>query len=152
MGSTSDDYYTNGDGFRSFEVAGLASEDGSTPTGIREDLLLLSWLTVLLRTREDGQASFDWAYAGGANGDVDLVRHLSTEEVMIGLQSKVGDAIAATSRQIKAQPSSPCRADVSALSSLLLSTGSLSQTSQGAKDEVSRQLLILPLGVANDLK
>ncbi|OIW34801.1 nonribosomal peptide synthase SidD [Coniochaeta ligniaria NRRL 30616] len=136
MGSTTDYHYTGGDGFRSFEVAGLATEQHATPTGMREDLLLLSWLIVLLRTREDGQASYDWAYAAAEDGEVHepVNRRLSTDQVMTSLQSKVGEVAAAISRQIATQPSSPCR-DLSTPASLVLSTGSLSRTSEGAKDE-----------------
>lgn len=138
MGSTTDYHYTGGDGFRSFEVAGLATEQHPTPTGMREDLLLLSWLIVLLRTREDGQASYDWAYAAAEDGELHepVNRSLSTDQVMTSLQSKVGEVAVAISRQIATQPSSPCR-DLSTPASLVLSTGSLSRTSEGAKDEVS---------------
>jgi hypothetical protein len=135
MGSTSD--YVGGDGFRSFEVPGLAPET-STPTGMRDDLLLLSWLIVLLRTREDGQASYEWAYDGQEDGGVHerKNRSLSTDQVEITLQSKVGEVAAAISRQIIT--ATPDQAG-STPATLLLSTGSLSRTAEGAKDEVSRR-------------
>ena len=135
MGSTAD--YIPGDGFRTFEVPGLVSDQFSTSTSMREDLLLLSWLIVLLRTREDGQASFEWAY-DGENGAQHAEAHLlasrsmSTNQVMPNLQSKVGDVASAITRQIETRP---CK-DLS-VQGLVLSTGTLSRTSEGAMDEVS---------------
>jgi hypothetical protein len=129
---------TNGDGFRSFKVIDLASDQPSTPTGMKDEILLLSWLIVLLRTREDSQICYDWAYKGQENvveGEPVNIR-LSTDEVMIGLQSKAGQIATAISRHITTAAPMPCTA-MSSPVSLLLSTGSLSQTSEGAKDEVS---------------
>lgn len=122
----------DGDGFRSFEVAGLAS---STPTGMREEILLLSWLVVLLRTHEGGPVRFDWAYKGRKNGVGNELVHasLSTDEVMTGLQSNAGETAAAISRHIANVASSQHEA-ISSHVSLLLSTSYLSQ---GPKDEVS---------------
>ena len=139
MGST--EGYIAVDGFRTFEVPGLASDKGATPIGMREDLLLLSWLIVLLRTREDGQASFEWAYSiesGGQHGGKQELetRTLSTDQVMPNLQIKVGDVASAISSHTATQPPEP-RGHLSKPSSLLLSTGTLSRTSEGAKDDVS---------------
>ncbi|KAH8905488.1 nonribosomal siderophore peptide synthase Sid2 [Coniochaeta sp. PMI_546] len=136
MGSTADYYYSGGDGSRSFEVPGLASDQEPTPTGMREHVLLLSWLIVVLRTREDGQASYDWAYADRQDGELHALvnRRLSTDQVMTSLQSKVGDVAAEISHHIASQPS-PSSRDLSTPASILLSTGSLSRTSEGAKDE-----------------
>ncbi|KAB5563535.1 nonribosomal siderophore peptide synthase Sid2 [Coniochaeta sp. 2T2.1] len=134
MGSTAD--YVPDDNFRAFEVPGLASDQFSSSTSMREDLLLLSWLLVLLRTREDGQASFEWAYDGENIGaqiaeSHELVRRsLSTAQVMPNPQSKVGDVAAAITRQIETQPCKELSAQ-----GLVLSTGTLSKTSEGAMDE-----------------
>jgi hypothetical protein len=139
MGSTGD--YTAVNGFRSFELPGLASDEPPFSTGMREDLLLLSWLIVLLRTTEDGQATFEWAYNSGNEGqDEDLLklatRTLSTDQVMPSLRSRAVDVAAAISSQVAAEPTkSP--AGSSRPASLHLSMGSLTRTSEGGKDEVS---------------
>ncbi|OOQ85145.1 Nonribosomal peptide synthetase 4 [Penicillium brasilianum] len=124
----------NGTSARSFKVAGLIADQVSTPTRMREEIVLLSWLIVLLRTREDGRISYEWAYQNQrdwSNGEV--ANKLSTEEVLPRLQDSVGDSLAAVSRHIEsvkanltAEPSS---------TSLLLSTGSLLESSDGAKND-----------------
>src|SRR3569833_3179150 len=131
---------TNDDGFRSYKIVGLAAGQLPTPTGMREELLLLSWLIVLLRTREDGRASYDWAYTDrdGSEGGEQVTRILSTDDVMTGLQNRVGQAALVVSGQI-ATIASPTPTPGSA--SLLLSTGPLSRACDGAKDEVSEQLI-----------
>ncbi|KOS38326.1 hypothetical protein ACN38_g10847 [Penicillium nordicum] len=118
---------TNGD-FSSFQIAHLASEQITTPTGMKEEIVLLSWLMVLLRSREDSQISYDWSYKDFANGtEPKSVNKLLMNEVMKGLQSNVGEVATAISRSITAGASSPA--------SLILSTSSLSRTSEEAKDE-----------------
>ena len=46
-------------GFRYFEVDGLVSDQTLSLTGMKDELLLLSWIIVLLRTREGGQTGLD---------------------------------------------------------------------------------------------
>ncbi|KAJ9492309.1 hypothetical protein VN97_g923 [Penicillium thymicola] len=118
---------TNGD-FSSFQIAHLASEQITTPTGMKEEIVLLSWLMVLLRSREDSQISYDWSYKDFTNGtEPESVHKLLMNEVMEGLQSNVGEVATAISRSITAGASSPA--------CLILSTSSLSRTSEEAKDE-----------------
>ncbi|KXG54093.1 AMP-dependent synthetase/ligase [Penicillium griseofulvum] len=117
----------NGD-FSSFQMTHLASEQITTPTGMKEEIVLLSWLMVLLRSREDSQISYDWSHKDFANGvEPESVNKLLMNEVMKGLQSNVGDVATAISRNISTGASSPA--------SLVLSTSSLSRTSEEAKDE-----------------
>jgi hypothetical protein len=124
-------------GFRSFKIDGIAS-DQITPTGMREEILLSSWLIVLLRTREGGQIRYDWAYKYQQNGfkDEPINVSLSADEVMTGLQDHVGQIATAISRNISTVAQSQ-HASISTPASLFLSTGSLSKTPQTAKDEVS---------------
>jgi hypothetical protein len=110
----------NGDDVKTFEVAGLASDEES-------------WLIVLLRTREGGQIRYEWAYRRA--GEELVPRSLAMNEVVAGLQSSVRETAVAVSRHIATD--SPSR---SAPASLLLSTSSLSQTSDEAKDEVSQRV------------
>ncbi|KAH2313445.1 hypothetical protein LV164_002437 [Aspergillus fumigatus] len=111
-----------------FEVAGLACDETSSPTGMRDEMVLLSWLIALLRTREGGQIRYEWAYRYPE--DEPVPRCLAMNEVVAGLQSSVKETAAAVSRHISADVSRP-----PAPASLLLSTSSLSQTSDEAKDE-----------------
>lgn len=122
----------NGD-FSSFPIAHLVSEQINTPTGMKEEIVLLSWLMVLLRSREDSQISYEWSYKDSANdAEPESVSKLLMNEVMKGLQSNVGEVATAISRNITTGASSP--------TSLILSTSSLSRTSEEAKDEVSEKL------------
>jgi fusarinine C synthase len=139
----------NGNGFKPFEVDGLASK--ISLTGMRDEVLLLSWLIILLRTREDGIASYDWVYKSQADGcALEPVNRMAMNEIMAGVQSEVGQAAAVIYRQITAVlPSqlaiAPDRlavmsnqlAAASHPVSLLLSTSSLSHMVD-ANDNVSR--------------
>lgn len=136
---------TNGDSFRSFKIAGLESALAVSPTGMKDEILLLSWLIVLLRTREDRQVSFSWCYktqGNGAEGE-SVVRSLSVDQVVAGEQSTVGQIAVAVSHHIFPAAQTPC-AVTPGVASLLLSTGSLSQTPEGAEHEVS------PYEISND--
>ncbi|GAB1198118.1 Nonribosomal peptide synthetase 4 [Aspergillus pseudonomiae] len=126
----------DGDGFTSFEVAGLAADEPTTPTGMREEVLLISWLIVLLRTREGGHIRYDWAYKGRECGaeQEPVKAYLSMGELAIGLQDSVGQATATISQYIKTVSSST-EATASNTASLLLSTGSLSQSSDDVKED-----------------
>ena len=133
----------DGDGFTSFEVAGLAADEPTTPTGMREEVLLISWLIVLLRTREGGHIRYDWAYKGRECGaeQEPVKAYLSMGELAIGLQDSVGQATATISQYIKTISSSK-EATASNTASLLLSTGSLSQSSDDVKEDVSDKVYV----------
>ncbi|GLB22897.1 nonribosomal peptide synthase [Aspergillus tubingensis] len=108
-------------GVHTLEATGLVADN--TPSGMKEELLLVSWLIVLLRTREDGQASFEWAYKGDEPSPAN--RCLSTE-VMADLRSSVGQTAAAIARKRTTTPeTAPSRS-----LALLLSTSTLSQTTE----------------------
>jgi hypothetical protein len=126
---------TNPSSFSSFEVAHLAMDQNTTPTGMKEEIVLLSWLMVLLRSREDSQISYDWSYVGGTDGiKPEAVNKLSMNEVMKGLQSNVGEVATAISQNL------PTGASTGA--SIILSTSALSRTSEVVKDEVSVGLIM----------
>ena len=117
---------TNGvkhnDDFSSFNIEELTSE--TTPTGMKEEIVLLSWLMVLLRSREDSQVSYDWSYTGDND---QRINKLSMNEVMKGLESNVGEVAAAIVRTLPGSSSS---------GSIILSTSSLVRTAETIKDEV----------------
>lgn len=110
----------------------------STPATLSQEILLVSWLITLLRTREDSEISFEWAVRSredeGKDETTNAMR-LSAGEVMPGLDAVVEQVAAAISRHIAtAAAQKPGPASLS----LLLSTGSLSRTAAGtAKEEVS---------------
>ncbi|KAK8202289.1 Nonribosomal peptide synthetase 4 [Zalaria obscura] len=115
---------SNDGGFRSFEIDGLAQK--STPTGFRDEVLLLSWLLVLLRTQEGSQVSFDWAYRDRSNGFEREVasQRLSMGKAMTGLQDSVGQVTSSISRYLATLKPNLHTATSNAL---LLSTSSLSE-------------------------
>lgn len=118
-------------GFSAFDVADLASE--KTMTGMKEEVILLSWLMVLLRSREDSQISYDWSYTGAQITGPETVNTLSMNEVMKGLESNVAEVATAISQKIPA--------GVSSSASMIVSTSSLLRDSETIKDEVSPLIL-----------
>jgi hypothetical protein len=133
----------DGNGFASVKISGLAADNLTTPTGMKDEILLLSWLIVLLRTREAGQISFDWAYKIPANGikHEPLIKSLSMGDVIGDLQSRTGEVAAVISHHIKTAASSQSAArHRPAL--LLLSTASLSQASNEGNGEVSQCFIL----------
>lgn len=79
------------------DVPGLLSEQPCTPTGMKDEILLLSWLIVLLRMKEDRQASYDWMYQTRDTEDKHPLYSgsLSTDEVIGNLKINVKQAAAA---------------------------------------------------------
>lgn len=126
------------------------------PIAVSEEILLASWLITLLRTREDGEVSYEWAYStredGGARKS-EAVMRLSTKDVMSGLDSVVEQVAAAISRHI-ATASPTLSPDLAGHISLLLSAGSLSQEAEDtSKGEVSAcpesRVHLLPVSIAD---
>lgn len=130
--------------FESFGINGLATAQDTTPTGLRHEILLLSWLIVLLRTQEESQVCFDWACKSQQDGfePEPTSRRLSMEEVMTGLQDNVKQVAAAISLDVATAVSNQ-HAITSDPAALLLSTSSLSRTSEEAKDEVGNQSVLV---------
>ncbi|KAK5790141.1 hypothetical protein VI817_007428 [Penicillium citrinum] len=117
----------NGDDTISFEMNGIAS-DKTTPTGMTEGIVLLSWLLLLLRTREGGQVSFEWAY------DIcGTTSRLSMNEVMEGLEDNVMDVSAAIHNHIRKSPDQ--NKSYSSPVPLILSTNTFAQNSEEVKEE-----------------
>ncbi|KAH8427277.1 nonribosomal peptide synthase SidD [Aspergillus melleus] len=119
--------------FMSFKLVGLAS---GQPTGMRDEVLLLSWLSVLLRTREDRQFLFDWAHQSWQDDVANEfeTRSLSVNEVVMDLRNPVDQTAGDLLPRIAATVPSPSTAATNSIS-LLFSTGSLSRQSADARDE-----------------
>lgn len=118
--------------FRSFEIAGLPSKDGFHFTGMREEIVLLAWVIVLLRTREGVLPLYDWAYKGEeGNGQHN---RLPTEDIIPNLQVTIGEALASTLRYVRDIAGERKCADE--VSSLLVSSNRLSGLSDQVNDEV----------------
>lgn len=123
------------DGFRSFEVTELATGDNATPTGMKEELVLLSWLLVLMRTREGTLPRYEWAYKNRDEADLTSTHNqLPTEKLVPGLQSSTTEVAKSILEHI--QSSAPAEGAVTSPASLLLSTGSLTPDAE-ANEEVS---------------
>lgn len=127
--------------FKHFTIDGLFSpSETCLPTALRADVLLTSWLILLMRTREERQASFEWAYDGWEDEAVHqrTARRLSTDEVLPGLDldSSLADAIQKTSRIHGLGVKDLCT-ETSCPKHLLLSTGSLSKASDDEQEGVS---------------
>jgi hypothetical protein len=114
----------SGDAVSTHDVNNLAS---STPSGMREDILLASWLIVLLRTREGECVSFDWKHEVSSNSPEEPSRHLSMEDVMKGLEDSINKVTETISSQILKADSNKSYAEPV---SVLLSTSVLSQQSE----------------------
>ena len=120
--------------FRRFEIVGIASEQGRSPTSLREEVVLLSWLLVLLRTRE-GQISYNWAYKDRGDIEHELrMRCLAMGEVMPGPQGSVGEVAATIARHIT---NGTPNVSMSSPASMILST-SANWGKPDEKDEVSK--------------
>lgn len=122
---------------KTFDVDGLVPRNCATLTGLRDEIVLISWLIVLMRMQESSLARCEWQYQGSdlpANGDA--VRTLSPNDVMIGMQSHAGQAAAMLAGTIPTTTQNQQSA-LSIPASLRLSTGSLSPSSENATDEVS---------------
>jgi hypothetical protein len=130
--------HTIGHSAMSSTLNGLVTTRTVTMTGMKDEILLLSWLIVLLRTREGGQISFDWAYKHPANDSTDepVRSRLTEDEVLPKLQDTVRQSAAAIASHIASAPSSQQHTVESGPVSLLLSTGPLSQSSSEVQDEV----------------
>ena len=124
-------------------TAELAST--STLAAITEETLLVSWLLVLLRAQEDTQFTCEWAFCGGedgASGEPVSSVSLDVASVVPDLQTTVEQASVAISQHIASvQPKT--HASQPRPVSLLLSTGSLTRTPEGTKnDEVSPRVVM----------
>lgn len=129
-------------GFAPFEVDGLASDQKTSESGMKDEVVLLSWLIVLLRTREGECVSFDWAYSDFADISTSepVTRHLSMNEVVTDLQNSVAHCTATIAGHLKKFQS---RQDERrpGPSSVVLSTNSLSRQPSEVQNEVGRACL-----------
>ncbi|TID23425.1 nonribosomal siderophore peptide synthase Sid2 [Venturia nashicola] len=85
--------------FRELDTHGLIS---NTRTGIREEVLLVAWLLVLLRTRENGHADFSWGHRDQTDAFElgSLNNKFLMNEVISGQQDSIDQAAQAIYRHI----------------------------------------------------
>lgn len=118
-----------------FKTSTLMPQESIFLMSKNRELLLLSWLIVLMRSREGSQFQFEWAYQLHENDDEqDIARTLSLKEAVPGLQSTIGQGIEAISEYLRTAPS-PQIFRTSNAKGILLSTGSLSESPE---NEVSK--------------
>lgn len=124
------------DGFRCFQVAELAPE-ATTPSGMKEEVVILAWLIVLMRTHEGTLPRFEWAYKSRVEdaGVKSVNNELPTETLVSGLDSSVEQVATAISQHIKTVTPAELGAASSSVS-LILSSGSLTYDAE-ANEEVS---------------
>ncbi|KAJ6114384.1 hypothetical protein N7486_000162 [Penicillium sp. IBT 16267x] len=122
------------DGFRCFQVADLAPEV-STSSGMKEEVVLLAWLVVLMRTREGTLPRFEWAYKICADdaGVKSVNNELPTETLVPGLDNSVEQIITAISQHIKAVTPAELGAAPNSVS-LILSSGSLTHDAEANEE------------------
>ncbi|KAG9937430.1 nonribosomal peptide synthase SidD, partial [Aureobasidium melanogenum] len=118
---------TSRDCVSSYNMDKLAFQSSTAPSGMREDILLASWLIVLLKTREGERVTFGWSYQSSSDASEQPCRHISMENVMKGLQDSVDSVIRTIASQISAAKS--CGKSTEPVL-LLLSTGLLQQQQQ----------------------
>lgn len=135
--------HQNEEEFRSFDVSGLASTPFTSATGMKNEIVILSWLLVLLRTGEGSQIQYDWAFKGleSSSERAIIANSLLMGAIITDTEGNVGQSLEATISHISKVDPSQCRTTSKPLS-ILLSTQSLSQISEDAKDEVSRSLIL----------
>jgi hypothetical protein len=126
------------DGSMFFTIFENAGDQTTPPTGMGDEILLLSWLIVLLRTRDDAQIFYDWAYETEVTDPkaISVVCRLHMEDVVLDLRDKIGNVAEAISRRVIAVPQNQHTTTITP-ASLLLSTGSLSRTHEHGQAEVS---------------
>lgn len=126
------------DKFRDFEIDGLISNQHNTRTGLREEILLVAWLLVLLRTREDGHVDYSWGHRYQTDefelGSLD--NNLLMNGVISGQQDSVGQAAQAISQHV-AKLAPATNGTSSSPSSLLLCSSVCSTGVGEGKSEVS---------------
>lgn len=117
-------------------AAELEDDERMFPTGFKEHIVLVAWLIVLLPSREGNSTDFEWTYAhahGLSHGT--KVRHLQADKVLKGLQSNIHEAATIVLNGLALDELSGAQ-DSTNHTKLILSTGSLSQTSEETDNEV----------------
>lgn len=131
------------DNSATFSIFDTELSESHTPSIVSsQEILLLSWLLVLLRTQEDGRASFEWSHHYTRNEFEDQITNirLSTDEVLPDskLHTSIAEATRAVSRHIKADDPE-LHAAISNDTRLFVSTGYLSHNNDKNDHEVSTQ-------------
>ena len=91
---------------------------------MKDDIILLSWLIVLARTREDDETRFEWSYYDDGGNNSEATRVLSTNEVISDRQNDIRQTAEAISRHVNISTPNSCP-EIFPNTSLLLSTGVL---------------------------
>lgn len=79
------------DDFRSYQVLDHGATQDNIPVSVTDEIVLLSWFITLLRTRENTNVSFNWAYYGPLNGHMDeqQVKCFTQDVLMTSIKDKV---------------------------------------------------------------
>jgi fusarinine C synthase len=119
--------------FKSLDL-GLDERD-AVSSGIRDEIILLSWLLVLLRTQGYDGIMFEWAHK--SPGHEPIIRSLKMDEVVTSRQSKLADIVPSIASSIRVDGSGQSTS-LPTGGSLLLSTSSLSQIKPESTGQVHK--------------
>ncbi|OAL47340.1 NRPS6, nonribosomal peptide synthase [Pyrenochaeta sp. DS3sAY3a] len=117
-----------------FKTSSLMPQESIVLLNNRDETILLSWLIVLMQSREGSQFQFEWAYQQGENDEQDGARALLLKDAVPGMQSSIGQCIEAISEHITTIPSHQL-VPPSNSKGLLLSTSFLSESSENLQHE-----------------
>ncbi|KAI4724364.1 nonribosomal peptide synthase SidD [Aureobasidium sp. EXF-10728] len=124
------------------DMPNLYSQSTSTPTGMREDIVLASWLIVLLRTREGERVSFDWTYQSSSDEPEEPIKHISMDKVIGDLNGPIDNVIQIISNETSIAGPTNKTARTEPVS-LLLSTSILSQQSRDSTETLHLRVRFL---------
>ena len=134
--SGSDTDYGEINGFSTFSIDGIASKEDLSVSGLKEDIILLAWLIVLLRSREGDCVTFEWAHSKDGEYQSELNRNtLSMNDVFSDLQSTVRCGTSSVNADLKRRAERDGSTSAPT-SSILLSTGSLLRSTGEIQDQV----------------
>lgn len=121
--------------FATVRMDGLSTDELCLASGAREEIILLSWLLVLLRIQDSDGVSFEWAYGNKADDDRTVERHHFAANEFIGdLEASTEQCSIAIAAHLGHLESKHMRSGAHS-SSLLLSTGSLLKQSDKIQEE-----------------
>lgn len=89
--------------FRSFQIIDLAVNQEDTLTGLRDELVLLSWSLTLSRTRENNDVSFHWTYHRFENSyhHDHNIKIFTMDGLMTSVEETIGTIAAKISSRLK---------------------------------------------------
>ncbi|OWP01154.1 nonribosomal siderophore peptide synthase Sid [Marssonina coronariae] len=142
--------YPGAAAFASFSIDSPALADPSTPTGVREEYVLLAWLLVLARTRERN-VTCAWAYKDRVVEHELVPGSLSVEEVM-PVEARVEEVAAAVLKRLGDANARGLPRPACSPVSILLSTSTSAQDVESGSAEDAIQLELRFTGATLEIR